>query len=280
MSAAEMLREGKLDDALAALKKEASRDPANVKHRVFLFQLFCVLGDWERAMTQLNVAADLDPATLAMAQMYRAALNAETLRAEIFRGTRQPMVFGEPPEWIGLLIEALRLTATGEAGAGQKMREQAFEQAPATSGAIDESPFEWIADADPRLGPVAEVIVNGRYYWVPFERIMEIRIEAPTDLRDVVWMPCQFIWSNGGDTVGLIPTRYPGSERSDDPLVRLARKTMWLEQPEGEPHGLGQRLFAVDSGDHAIMDVRRIRLDSAEAEAGATVTDEGAAPDA
>ena len=47
------------------------------KLRVFLFQLLCVLGQWERALTQLNVAAELDAQALAMAQMYREALQCE-----------------------------------------------------------------------------------------------------------------------------------------------------------------------------------------------------------
>ena len=31
------------------------------------------------------------------------------------------------------------------------------------------------------------MIINGRYFWMPFTRHPEIRAEAPTDLRDCVW---------------------------------------------------------------------------------------------
>ena len=54
-----------------------------------------------------------------------------------------------------------------------------------------------------------EAIINGHYYWIPFQQIQQIQIEEPADLRDVVWMPAHFVWTNGGDAVGLIPTRYP-----------------------------------------------------------------------
>ena len=97
------------------------------------------------------------------------------------------------------------------------LRTQAFELAPAISGSIDGVAFEWLADADSRLGPVLEVIFNGRYYWIPFQQIQYIELEAPVDLRDVVWMPAQFTWVNGGTASGLIPTRYPGAENSEDP---------------------------------------------------------------
>ena len=36
---------------------------------------------------------------------------------------------------------------------------------------MDGHGFEWIADADSRLGPLLEVILEGKYYWAPFCRI-------------------------------------------------------------------------------------------------------------
>src|SRR5262249_31782172 len=112
-------------------------------------------------------------------------------------------------------------------------------------------------------------VVNGRYYWVPFHRIKAIDVEAPADLRDFVWMPAHFTWVNGGELVGLIPTRYPGTERGQENELRLARKTVWQDAGEGASTGLGQRMLATDAGDFALMDVRRIEL-NAPAEAAET----------
>jgi type VI secretion system protein ImpE len=117
-------------------------------------------------------------------------------------------------------------------------------------------------DGDSRLGPVLEAIVNGRYYWVPFHRIRTIRLEEPEDLRDLVWMPAYFTWANEGEAVGLIPTRYPGSESSPDPDIRRARRTEWIEQGAETYSGLGQRMFFTDAGEYSLMDVRRIELES------------------
>ena len=75
--------------------------------------------------------------------------------------------------------------------------------------------------------PILEVLLNGAYYWVPFERISSVTVEPPGDARDLVWLPAEFRWSNGGEAMGLIPVRYPGSESSEDPAIRLARKTAW-----------------------------------------------------
>jgi hypothetical protein len=114
-----------------------------------------------------------------------------------------------------------------------------------------------------RLGPVCEAVINGRYYWLPFVRLARIVIDEPQDLRDAVWMPAHFEFSNGGETVGVITTRYPGSESHTDPLVRLARKTDWAGASGGVFHcGLGQRVLATDQGRFPLMDIREIVIAS------------------
>jgi type VI secretion system protein ImpE len=181
-------------------------------------------------------------------------------------------VMGEPDEWLALLIESLMTSADASPGAvarAQELRERAFEAAPATPGSIDGSPFEWIADADMRLGPVCEAVINGRYYWVPFARLARIDLEPPADLRDVVWMPAHFAFTNGGDTVAVIPTRYQGSEGTSDAASRLARRTEWREVAPDVFHGIGQRVWTTEAGEHSIMDVRTVLLgDGAVAAAG------------
>ena len=140
-----------------------------------------------------------------------------------------------------------------------------MEQAQAVPGSIDGQAFEWIADADPRLGPVCEAIIDGRYYWVPVERIRSLALEPPTALRDVVWMPGQLVLANGGEAAALLPVRYPGSESDADSQIRLARKTEWDEVSPETFQGRGQRMFATDAGEYALLNVRRIELRGAEA---------------
>ncbi|MBL8260723.1 MAG: virulence protein SciE type [Candidatus Competibacteraceae bacterium] len=261
MQAEQSLREGRLQDALAELQAQVRKEPANPKYRTFLFQLLTVLGQWERALNQLNVVGEMDAASLPMVQTYREAIRCELLRAEVFAGRRSPLVFGDPQPWIALSLDALRLTAAGQWGSARAARDRAFEQAPAVAGTMDGQRFGWLADADPRLGPVLEVIANGRYYWVPFQRIRAIRLEQPADLRDCVWMPAHLTWANGGEAVGLIPARYPDSHAAADPLVQLGRKTEWRDCGEDTWLGLGQRMLATDQGECPLLDARAIELE-------------------
>jgi type VI secretion system protein ImpE len=273
-AAEENIRAGKLEEALADLQAQVKKAPADPRLRVFLFQLLAVKGQWERAATQLEVAGKLDPSTMEMVHAYRAVLPCERLRTSVFAGDKTPLLFGEPAPWMALLVQALRLTAEGKFAEGRALRDKAFVQAPTTTGTLtargagettDERPFAWIADADPRLGPMLEGIVNGRYYWIPFSRIRELSFEAPADLRDVAWTPALVTFANGGETVAFVPTRYPGSEAASDPAIVTARSTIWNEREAETFLGLGQRVFATDGGEHALMDVRRIRLDVPEA---------------
>lgn len=260
-----LLKAGDPQGALKLLQNEVRARASDPKLRVFLFQLLCVLGQWERAATQLELCGELDAGALAMVQTYREALQCEALRKQVFAGTKVPMIFGEPEAWLALLLEALLRDGRGQAGEARQLRDQAFEQAPSRRGTLDGKPFDWIADADMRLGPVLEAVVNGRYYWVPFDRLGRIDIEAPEDLRDSVWMPAHLQFSNGGEAVALVPTRYPGSELSEDGLLNLARKTEWLEPLPEFYTGLGQRVFTTDAGDFSLMDVRSIELQAGEA---------------
>jgi type VI secretion system protein ImpE len=259
------IRAGRPKNALAALTAAVKAEPARSDLRVFLAQLLCVLGEWERAHTQLNVAADLDELARPMREMVGHALRCEKMRAAVFQGRRSPMVFGEPDAWLACLIESNLRAGAGEIELAHSLGKQALEAAPASAGTIDGAPFEWIADADSRLGPVLEAMVNGRYYWVPFTRLAAVRIEPPTDLRDIVWLPARFRFLNGGEVIAMLPTRYPGSERSDDEQIVMARKTEW--RPDGTETaddqrwlGLGQRVLATDQGDHDLLSVRAIEF--------------------
>jgi type VI secretion system protein ImpE len=261
-TSAELIRQADPVAALKALTEEVRAKPADSKLRVFMAQLLCVLGQWERALNQLTVAAELDALAVPMKQVYGEAIRCEGLRVQVFAGKRTPMVFGQPDQWLALLIESLLRHGAGDAQAGEDLRARAFEAAPATGGTIDGARFEWLADADMRLGPVLEAYVNGRYYWIPYARLAQVKVEPPEDLRDCVWTPAHLQFENGGETLALIPTRYEGTERSSDGQLLLARRTDWREQAPEVWCGLGQRVLGSDAGDHALMDVREINFDA------------------
>lgn len=258
--ARDTLREGNVSLTLEQLKQEVRKAPRDSRLRTFLFQMFCITGEWDRALTQLGVVHELDPAAQAMMQTYQAAIRCEMLREKVFAGRRTPTVFGDPGDWVPLLIEANRLLATGQPEHAAALREAAFDAAPECEATLNGKPYAWVADADPRLGPVMEVIIEGRYVWVPYARIKAIKFDLPEDLRDQVWMPATFRWTNDGEVVGFVPTRYPGSAASTNPAVQLARRTEWIDHSPDWALPMGQRMLVSDDDETALMEIRVLAM--------------------
>lgn len=269
MTPEDNLKAGDPQKALAALQDKIRANPADPKLRIFLFQLLCVLGDWKRAVAQLKLSAELDPAATVMAQAYREAILCEVYREKVFSGEKEPMVLGEPQPWLAHLIEAQRHLARKEIDQSAALREKAFAAAPASTGSVNGQRFDWIADADMRFGPVLEVLINGRYFWLPFDQISKLELEEPGDLRDAVWMAGTLTLANGGELAALVPTRYPGSTDADSASL-LARATDWEDLGANTFVGIGQRLLATDAGDVPVMDLRLLEFDAAQDADGAT----------
>nr|WP_226898526.1 type VI secretion system accessory protein TagJ [Mangrovicoccus algicola] len=258
-----MVRNGDLGAGLTALQAAIRAAPADARLRIFLFQLLCLTGDWSRALAQARLAAQMDAAALPMAQAYREAILCEVFREKVFAGEKQPLVLGAPGGWIATLIEALRPLAAGDAAAAAALRDTAFAAAPASPGRLNGAPFAWIADADSRLGPVLEAVVNGKYYWLPFAAIRRIAAEPPADLRDAVWMPCQITLEAGGDCPAFLPARYPGTAAAGSDAERLARATRWQEAGDGTWTGTGQRMLATDTGEFPLLELRLLEIGEA-----------------
>ncbi len=263
MSSAELLQAGRLDEALKALQLEIRNRPEDGRLRIYLFQLEAILGRLDKALNQLQVLATLDAESILLAQIFRPIIACELLRREVFAGKRSPLVFGEPMDWVGWLVQANGLLADGQTEAAAALRERAFEAAPTLPGRINGQPFEWLADADSRLGPLMEAYIEGKYFWVPVARVQKIELEKPSDLRDLVWLPVRFTWTNGGAVPAHVPVRYPGTETCADAALKLARRTDWREPAPGTWLGYGQRMLATDASEHPLLGTTLIEINPA-----------------
>jgi type VI secretion system protein ImpE len=252
---------GDLGGARAALVDLVRSQPANEQARMFLFQLFAVTGEWDKARNQLQGLAQLSPEANMLAVAYGQAIEAEKQRAAVFAGAAEmPLLAGEGG-WAQGIAQGITLVARGEVARGIEARDEAFENAPDMPGKVNENPFEWLADADSRFGPTCEAIVGGRYGLLPFDQVARISSEGPQDLRDTVWYPVQIVFKAGNSAAGFLPARYPGSEGSADDAERLSRVTNWLEREWGQ-QGIGQKLWMFSEGDeHGLLEIQNLTFD-------------------
>jgi type VI secretion system protein ImpE len=240
MNAKELFHAGKLDDAIQALVAELKNDPANDRQRTFLFELLCFAGEYDRAERQLDVLSRSGNKNTELGTLlYRGALAAERTRQEMFQNRTFPSSSG----------------------------------AETLSGSIEDRRFEWISDADPRIGPKLEVFAAGAYMWIPYVHIESIEIPQPRRLRDLLWAPAvvrtgpAFEDKDLGEV--LLPVMCPLSAKNPDDAVRLGRTTIWEESADGAIP-LGQKVLIVDDEEIPLLQVRHLTFEAgAASETGA-----------
>ncbi|MFA4913254.1 MAG: type VI secretion system accessory protein TagJ [Burkholderiaceae bacterium] len=255
-----------LDEARADVRQH----PGDLGARNRLWQWLAIQGDWKRAWEQVGVTQQLlgdAPSSLAA---HRAAIEAEIERQAIFEGERALTLAPDSPAWLVGLAQALQCDARGEAHEAQALRDRAREDARGCSGYVEDeretrSAFAWLCDGDDRLGPVCELIVQGRYMWLPLESIASWRQSRPAGLTDLLWSPVVLALRDGSSCAGLMPARYPFAtdEQIDrDDALYLGRRTSWLDRGDDHYIGVGQRMLLSDTAEHAMLDVRLIQFDA------------------
>ena len=257
----ELLHQGDLAGARAALVEKVRAQPSDEQARMFLFQLLALTGEWDKARTQVQALAQLSPEAQMLAAAYGQAIEAEAVRKAVFAGTARAEVVGDPDGWANGLADAIQLLARGEGDAGLAARDAAFDNAPDCPGSLNDTPFEWIADADGRFGPSFEIIIAGRYGLVPFDAVGRITSDGPVDLRDLIWYPVQIAFKSGQSVAAFLPARYPGTESIDNNQQRLARATGWTAAGWGDV-GSGQHLWTLSDGEeHGLLALRSLVFD-------------------
>jgi type VI secretion system protein ImpE len=230
MNALELFQSGELQAAIQALGDEVRNAPLDAKRRIFLFELLCFAGDYDRAEKHLDVVAGASQAANVGALLYRSALHAERTRQKMFEDSSFPMP---------------RKIIQG-------------------SGHFDAGDFSGFADADARIGGALEVFVAGSYRWIDFEQIASIEIPRPKRLRDLLWTPAMVTMAPEYKAMELgevlLPVLSPLSWKESDDAVRLGRSTNWKQDPIHGEIPVGQKLFLAGEECIPILELGRIEL--------------------
>jgi len=262
MDAKGLLDAGRLAAAIEQLNHEVRAHPADPKLRIFLFEILCFAGDYERAQRQLDVLGQLNAQAESGTIVYRNALVAEQARMAVATENRLPAFLLEPPAFASLYLAALHRLREGNAPDARALLLEAMEAQPAKAGKVDGQPFADFADADPLLGPFLEIIINDRYIWVPFVQIKRFAIEPPRRLRDLLWAQATLETIDGPSGNVLLPVLYTGSFRHPDEQVRLGRATEWENVGENLVRGRGQRMFLIDDNEKPMLQCHHVEFDA------------------
>ncbi len=261
----ELLRAGRLGEAIAAQTAAVKASPAEPEARYLLLALLGFAGEWERAGRQLEALGHQDPKLAAAARVCGGLLAAEQQRQAVFRGEGQPLVPPDAPAHVAARLAALEAWRAGDQVAASRQLEVAADAAPALAGRLNEQAFGGLRDLDDLLGSVLEVFAGGRYLWLPLERLRRLETAPPAHLLDLLWLPAQIIDDAEGKATVHLPVLYPGSAGHDAEEVRLGRRTEWWGGPD-LLRGAGQRVLAyLDAGgevqEQGILAVRSLEIE-------------------
>ena len=127
MTPKELFDSGKVKEAASSLAAFLRDHPTDVKSRIFLFELLCFSGQYDRAEKHLRILAEGSKENEMGAVLYYSALHAERSRHDLFRKQEFPKVAA----------------------------------APSPKGTLNGKPFESISDADPQIGARLELYAAG-----------------------------------------------------------------------------------------------------------------------
>jgi len=248
-----------LDALFDDAKRRVQSSPGDIKARSALWQIFAARGEFDRARTQLDALLAIDSSWTMEVQACQLLLQAEAQRLEVFSGRLAPTCLGEPPAWFASLVAGLQTLGDGSQNAqwpaAAALLARAQQDSPVRAGTLNGQPFEWLCDGDARLGPCLEVMVQGKYLWVPWNLVRRIESRPPTEIRDRLWLHALLELGEEGGVEVFLPARYPNPQ---DDAQRLSERTDW-QTLAGESYlGLGQKTLMTDAGEHGLLDVREL----------------------
>jgi len=243
MSAEELLAEGELEPAIAAQIAVVKSRPTDADARYLLFALLCFNGEWERAVRQLDALSVQDEKIQAGSLVYRNLLASELDRGAVFQGEGRPLLPDDPPDHAARRLAALDLVLAGDFKGAEAAIDEAVSGQPEVAGSLNGTPFIALRDQDDLLGSVLEVFAGGRYLWLPFERLRKLEITAPGHLLDLLWLPASLEDVDGTVANVHVPSLYPQTAAATDGVVRLGRRTDWLDLEGCLFRGQGQRII-------------------------------------
>jgi type VI secretion system protein ImpE len=254
-TAAELLRAGKLDDAVAAAQTALRKAPTDLGVRVLLAELLIFTGNLERADVILDAASTIDPSTAMVVAEFRQLIRADMARRQLFRDGRVPEFLADPTEVQRLQLEALVALRAGDAQEAARKAADAEAARPRVPGRHNGTAFDDLRDVDDLLAGSFEVLTTtGKYFWIPTERVVSVEFHPPKRARDLMWRRASMSVSDGPDGDVYLPAIYAAQDAASDTL-RLGRETDW-RQPDGGPVcGVGQRVFLVGDDDLGVMEL-------------------------
>lgn len=251
---------GNLSGAVESALNLVKTNPTNEAGRIFLFELSCFSGDWERAERQLEVIGHQDVNAMIGSKIYQGNFKAERDRLKFFSDGQPPEFMTPKPAYLDDLMAANNRLREGNDLEARALLDQVEENRPAFKVSINGEGFSDFRDYNDPTMCVFEVLLRDSYMWIPFEQIQKIELFKPKSLRDLYWIQANVELINGTSGEMFLPALYANSWKSPNDQVRLGRMTDWRSMGSDVYLGEGMKLFWMDGKDRSILDLQTIEF--------------------
>ncbi len=255
-----LVESGNLNAAVEAALAFVKSNPTDYSARIFLFELACFAGDWDRAGRQLDVIGHQDTNAMVGSLIYRQCIEAEKKRADFFSKGSKPEFLATPPDYVYGLLTANNRVREGNISEARSILDTVEEQRPAFAARVNGDEVEDFRDFNDLTSSILEVIIKDSYVWVPFEDIEKIEFFDRKSLRDNFWAQAKLETNNGTNGEVFVCSLYNESWKADDETVRLGRVTDWRDAGGDIFIGEGMKLFSAGAGHKSIVDLQTVEF--------------------
>ncbi len=252
-----LLRNEKLEEAIAHLNAEVRNHPTAIDRRAQLAELLCITGNLDRADTVLNAITDIDPGAMVGVALFRQLVRAAQARQQFFSDGRLPEFVVKPDAVIEIELRAAIALREGAWGELAKLIAERDEARMAVAGTADGETFDDFRDLDDLAAAHLEVFTStGKYFWIPIAAIESIELRKPESQRDLLWRRALVSVADGPDGEVYLPTIYCTSEPSA--AQRLGHVTDFENPTERVSLGRGLRTFLVGEESRSLRELGRV----------------------
>jgi type VI secretion system protein ImpE len=251
---------GDLTGAVEAALNLVKTNPTNDAARIFLFELCCFSGEWDRAEKQLDVIGHQHATAMVGSMIYRQNLKAERDRMKLFSDGLKPEFMSPLPPYAEELLSAINRVREGNAAEAREIIDRVENDRPAFRCRVNGEGFSDFRDYNDLTMCVFEVIFKDNYLWLPFDSVVKIDFSEPKTLRDLYWIQAQVEMTNGSNGEMFFPALYSGTWKSSNDQVRLGRMTDWRDAGDDVFIGEGTKLYWMDGRDKSMLDIRSLEF--------------------
>lgn len=255
-----LLDAGKLAEAIQATLNHVRTKPTDITARIFLFELSCFSGDWERAEKQLDVVANQDVNAMIGTLIFKQNFHAERDRLSVFNDGMIPECLMLPPKYVEDLVVASTHIREGRISEARKLIDNVEESRSVFKCKVNGEDSSDFRDFNDLTMCVFEVMVKESYTWLPFEHIDKITFMPAKSLRDMYWIQAEVEMTNGTAGEMFFPALYVESFKNADDEIRLGKVTDWKEVGEDIFVGEGARTFQYEGGHIPISKIETLEF--------------------